>query len=373
MRLLYIANIRVPSEKAHTFQIMRMCAAFASAGAEVTLIVPKRANPLRDDPFTFYGLPRNFSVVTVPTWDTIGRRFLPGHLALGFALVSFLFSVRRYARLHGPYAVWYTRELWLLPFLRGRHLLAYEAHDVPGGGAGLYRRAVRYPGVVTATSDALARELVACGVPSERLGVERNGVDVDRHALSTREDARRFLGLGSEPLILYAGQLHAWKGIPTLLSASRLLPEGNQIMLVGGLPDEIARWRQAVPDARAAFVGQRPHKEIVQWLAAADVCLVPTSGKTREGRHFTSPIKLFEALRAGCPIVASDVPAIREIVDERVALLVPPDDPEVLVSGITAVLSDPAAALERAAHGQARVRDWSWDERALRILRRLIS
>ena len=54
MKLYYIANARIPTEKAHGVQIMKMCEAFVDAGHEVKLIVPKRKNPIQEDPFAYY-------------------------------------------------------------------------------------------------------------------------------------------------------------------------------------------------------------------------------------------------------------------------------------------------------------------------------
>lgn len=364
MRLLYIANIRVPSEKAHTFQIMRMCAAFATAGADVTLAAPERRNnPVASDPFAFYGLPRSFRLVRLPAANTIGGR-LPGHLALGLALFSFLFSVKRFLRREGPFDAVYTREAWLLPFLGGKHLLAYEAHDLPGGGRWFFRRGLRKASVITATSDALARKLSAFG--ARNVVIERNGVDNDTFGVER-------VSSDNAKIVLYAGQLQAWKGIGTLLAASRLLAPDVRVVLVGGLEQDIQKWKAAVPDARADFVGLRPREEIPSWLAKAQVCVVPNSANTHESVNFTSPIKLYEYLASGCPVVASDLPSLREIIDEQVAVFAEPDDPKSLAGAIRRVLDEPEAARERARRGKTLVRErYGWNARAERILARCL-
>ncbi len=69
MRIYYVANARIPTEKAHGIQIMSMCEAFASLGHEVTLVVPKRKNTLTDDPFLYNGVAKNFSIEQIATLD----------------------------------------------------------------------------------------------------------------------------------------------------------------------------------------------------------------------------------------------------------------------------------------------------------------
>ena len=61
MNIAYITNIRVPTEKAHGFQVMKMCEAFGAANHSVELIVPRRFNHIKTDPFKFYKVRQNFS------------------------------------------------------------------------------------------------------------------------------------------------------------------------------------------------------------------------------------------------------------------------------------------------------------------------
>jgi glycosyltransferase involved in cell wall biosynthesis len=79
-------------------------------------------------------------------------------------------------------------------------------------------------------------------------------------------------------------------------------------------------------------------------------------------------LKLYEYLAAGRPIVASDVPAIREVVtDGETAILVPPDDPEALAEGIAGLLAAPVLAERIGAVGRAWVQGCTWDARAAAI------
>ena len=85
-------------------------------------------------------------------------------------------------------------------------------------------------------------------------------------------------------------------------------------------------------------------------------------------RAFTSPLKIFEAMAAGIPVVASDLPAIREVIrDGENGVLVTPGDPAALAAGLDRVLGDPALAESIARQARKDVEAYAWDRRAERI------
>src|SRR5258708_4366302 len=95
MKLLYIANARIPTEKAHGLQVMKMCEAFARAGHSVTLVVPWRFGRLDADPFEYYEVRPIFRIARVFSVDFIGWF---GSVAFflqvaTFALASFLYAL----------------------------------------------------------------------------------------------------------------------------------------------------------------------------------------------------------------------------------------------------------------------------------------
>jgi glycosyltransferase involved in cell wall biosynthesis len=104
------------------------------------------------------------------------------------------------------------------------------------------------------------------------------------------------------------------------------------------------------------------------WQKAADVLVLPNTAKEEISARYTSPMKLFEYMASGTPVVASRLPSIVELTGEQRATLVEPDDPQALASGIKSVLAGGEA---RSAHALAWVRDHAWQERAVRILHSL--
>jgi len=115
------------------------------------------------------------------------------------------------------------------------------------------------------------------------------------------------------------------------------------------------------------FTGMVEPGAVAGYLATAHVLVLPNTA-TRISERYTSPLKLFEYLAAGRPIVASDLPALREVVTADVdAVLVPPGDPRALAEGIARVLRDPELAERLSAQAWSRAAAFSWTARAERI------
>ena len=166
MKIAYIANIRLPTEKAHGYQIMRTCAALAAQGAEVTLLVPTRRNPLgKTDPFTYYGIAQRFLIVRLPVADLVG--FLRPFIGpLGFWIESFTFAraVKKYLRSKKTDWVYCRDELILKLLGALRVPIALELHGIsrhPQRYASLLRRVSLIVVITRALCDATIKSGVA--------------------------------------------------------------------------------------------------------------------------------------------------------------------------------------------------------------------
>jgi glycosyltransferase involved in cell wall biosynthesis len=175
---------------------------------------------------------------------------------------------------------------------------------------------------------------------------------------------------------VYVGQLYPWKGTGTLVEAMQYLHEGI-LHLVGGSEDRIQALRETavrlgVGD-RIVFHGQVPPRAVKDHLADASAAVLPL---TRDliSASFTSPLKLFEYMAAGVPIVASDLPSTREVLSpEESAILVPPDDPRALAEGLRRALGERALAESLARKAREEVEEYTWGKRARKIIRFLRS
>jgi glycosyltransferase involved in cell wall biosynthesis len=141
-------------------------------------------------------------------------------------------------------------------------------------------------------------------------------------------------------------------------------------VVAGGVDADVERLRAAAAGLTNVRIdGFQPPSRVPLYLAAADVGAVPNRSAPAISARYTSPLKVFEAFAAGLPLVASDLPSMRELLEhERDALLVAPDDPQALADGIERLLADDGlrAAMSRRLRGRAEA--CTWDARARRIL-----
>jgi glycosyltransferase involved in cell wall biosynthesis len=177
--------------------------------------------------------------------------------------------------------------------------------------------------------------------------------------------------------VYYVGQLYSWKGVDTLIRAAAEYPEAEYV-IVGGTEDDgagepdvqrlAALARELHVHERVRFTGWVPYREVARMLRDAAVTVVPLPDSAF-GRYFTSPLKLFDYMAAGVPIVASDLPSLRDVLrHEYNALLVPPGDHVALAAAVRRLRSDRALAERLGTQARSDVQQYSWDARAVRLL-----
>lgn len=366
MKIAYIANIRLPTEKAHGLQIMKTCEAFVKAGHEVELIVTDRKTPIAEDPSSYYSLKTKFAITRVHVWDTV--EWGP----LGFWLETFSFARACLRHLKGKsYDVIYSRDEVVLAHIGERTTtpIVWETHT---GAEDKCTRFLTKKGLLTvAITQGLKDFYIGHGASAEKIVVAPDGIDLaDFENPQSASEARTRLGLPQDKKIaLYIGRLDGWKGSGTFLVTAALLPDWA-FAVVGGEEAQVASLKAKYPDVR--FLGQRPYRELRDNQAAADVLVLPNTGRDVISQKFTSPLKLFTYMASGKPIVASDLPSIREVLDEESAYFVKSDDAQALAAGIRCAASDQSAA-EKAARARELAQRYTWDKRAETILRAMQS
>lgn len=366
--MLYIANIRLPTEKAHGIQIMKTCEALAHIGVEVELVVPKRHNFIKEDPFDFYGIQiqHGFSIKKLWSLDTVWWSVPMAVKKIAFWFQTMTFGIRTWLYLrHRSGHVLYTRDLFLALILPKKKLF-YEVHWLPEEIRWYHRRAYRRAKGIVVISDALKKDLTALGLGEENICVARDAVDpVLFGSVLGPETMRKKLSLPEDgKMVVYTGHLFSVKGAQVLAEAAPFLRSGIHVYLVGGTKEDVERFRSRYRSKNLHIVGWRPQEEVVSWHRAADVLVLPNTSIPLKTARYTSPLKLFEYMMAGRPIVASRIPAICEVVDERMVELVRPDDPKALAAGIQAVIDNEALSKERSLKAYEYARAHTWAHRA---------
>lgn len=371
-KLFLIFHGRYPSEKAASLFAAKSAEAFAGEGVAVTLVVPRRVRRLKVDHRAYYGLSRDFPVVYLPTIDFVPLGFFES-IAFRVSLACFSFAAFIYLLLAaGKDDIIFSNEALPLRVaaLRFRNL-CFEMHDYPERSLALYRSLFRKAAHILVTNRwKLDRFRTRFPESAVKAFYEPNATSVEEFSTApSREEARKKLGLPDGPSVVYTGHLYAWKGVNTLAAAAQQLVAN--VYVVGGTEKDVAgfkaRWGH-VPNLHV--MGHRPHDEMPLWQKAANVVVLPNSGKEEISEHYTSPMKLFEYMASGTPIVASTLPSIEELAGDGRAILVEPDDADALAESIRKALS--SGALEESRRALAWIQDHSWQKRAARILKALL-
>lgn len=382
--LIYIANARMPTEKAHGFQIAKMCEAFASHGLKISLVVPKRKNPIKEDVFSYFGIKNNFEIKYLPIIDTVGLAGPVGYwlenLSFGISVLSFL--SRAFCRLEkncGKVAARqkardfiFTRDIlsgFIASFLNRK--VIFEMHDFPRKYLFFWKLALRrMVGVVSTNRWKANRINEVFGISDLKIFAVPNGFDSDLFSPGfDKEELRIKLGLPRNQIIaLYTGHLYGWKGAEIMAQAALLTPEVI-FVFVGGTDADLSIFKEKFGDFKnILIVGHKPAKDIPLYLFAADVLVLPNSAKTEESMFGTSPIKLFSYMASGRPIIASDLPSIREIVSEKEVLFIRSDDPYAIRDGILKIVLDTALSQKLSEAARQKSKEFTWENRAGKIL-----
>ncbi len=361
----------------HDSRVEREAASLTGAGYRVTVVAEARPGlPSRErrDGVTVIRVPR--PPVRIP-----GLRFAAYLLRLDSILArtrpdilhahdtDALQSVGPAAGRLGVPFVYDAHELWLELGPRGHSPSYYRVSRAYY--AAIERRYVpRAAGVIVANppvAPELARRYgradvrVVANYPTEVGPVERRelrdlpgGRDIPREA----------------PVVLYAGGLVIERGIEQLVEAMTMVPSAHLAFLGGGsLEPELHALvdRLGLAD-RTHFLGMVPTDQVVAYCASATVGMLTTE-PVSVNNVLALPNKIFQYMAAGIPVIASDYPQIREVLESSGAgRVMDPTQPAAIADAINAVLADPAAAREAGARGAEAVRDrynWSVSEETL--------
>lgn len=372
-KLVYLSNARVPSEKANTKQSMSQCEALGKL-LNVEFWHPIRRSALAvPDVYDFYGVTHTFALRPLWCIDNESLRRVSARAAFFLQASTFLIACSIRAMQAPRGTVVYSRNPFdlvialMLRFLRRDTSFFFEDHDgVLRRFAALKKLFLRQVDGIVVTTTLHAKALTEAGVSAAKIVTCPNAVRLS--SLEAGVAHRR-----EAPFhIVYAGNLFPWKGVFVLADAAAHLPENYQVVFIGGSPETEQPFKQYLAETgrtdRVVVRGYVPPREVPRALAAADVLVLPNSATRDVSATYTSPLKLFEYMAAGRPIVASDVAAVRDVlVHECNALLVPPDDARALAEGIRRVCEDSSLGAKLAAQARRDVEGRTWDNRAAHI------
>lgn len=367
MKIVAIAGSAIPSDTANSIQVMKACSALAQLGHDLTLIVPDfDLRPSNFDQQQHYGIASSFPI-----------EWLAGKNRRLFTWTS----VRRAQKLNPDILyTWFPQSAVF--GLLARKPVIFESHLQPTGHFGpLWHRAfARLPGRkrLACITFALKRTLENdhhMWMRARDVVIAPNGVELERFAsLPDPEQARASIGLREAPTVLCAGHLYAGRGADLFLDLAKWTPQASFVW-VGGRASDVEEWkRKATGLSNVSFVGFVPNVELPRYLAAADILLMPYarsilgSSGDASSASVASPMKMFEYMAAGRAILTSDLPVIREVLDEHTAVFCPPEDIHAWRAALTDLLADSRLRAALAKQARREVEQYTWLARAEKIL-----
>ena len=377
MSILYITQARIPTEKAHGVNIISMCKFFNRNDKDFKLVVPKINNKIKENTFEYYGIDEKFTIVRLLTISIFKLEKILGPLVFFIQLFSFYISVFFYLLFKSRSSnTIYTRDyiasfLSLLGFK-----VVYECHSIPKKRR-LFFLICRLFNKIIVISDGIKKEFLEKGFQKEKVLLVPDAVNLDIFIKDmSKEDAREMLNLPKDKnIVCYCGKFKTMgmdKGIKDILSALTYLKQEVLFLAVGGDQKDIDFYQKAVDDLKindlVSFVGHIKQDELAIYQKASDILLMPFPNIEHYSK-FMSPIKMFEYMASERPTIASDLPTIKEVLNENNCLFCEPDNPQDLANKINELLNNKEKGDKLSQVAFADVQKYTWENRVNEILK----
>ena len=370
LKVLYPHHLPFPFERAHDIHVFKTNFYLAREGIEAIFFVALKKGfcPLRVAQFYgFSKIPANLKFVSIPYFRRTKFPRLTVNLIYEFFL---LLKIRSHLHSH---SVILCSEKRLVPFLKRFfpgipivfeiHGLSYFKKKQPDKNE---QKALRKASLGLVTTKSLLnfiRKVYKISLPLYHLSLATEPVD-----------SFPYLGPKDPPILFYTGQLYPSQGVELLLKALKNIPKAH-LFIAGGKPSEISHYQKLASQFkvkdRVIFLGFVPYGQIKSLLLKADILLLPALA---EGKQlYVAHQKLYDYLSVGRPIVASDLPSVREEVkDGEEAVLFEPNNSDSLAEAIDSILQNPDWAKYLAQKAHKKARELTWEIRTQKLIRYLL-
>jgi glycosyltransferase involved in cell wall biosynthesis len=370
MKLATVSTAQIPSTTANSIQVMKVCQALVQLGHALRLYVPGQGPFDWAELADLYGLTSQFEIERIPANPALKRN-------------DFAWAAARRARAWKADLVYsWTIQAAVFALLGGQPAL-YEAHDLPTGRLGpLWLRAFlglagkkRLVMITRALQQALERRFGHL-LPPSQLVIAPNGLDLDRYqGLPGPAKARRWLDLPEALTVGCTGHLYAGRGGDLFLGLAGNI-HALSFVWVGGREEDVLAYRARAVDAglnNVTFTGFIPNARLPLYQAAADILLMPyarsiAGSSGGNSADICSPMKLFDYLGAGRAILTSDLPVIREVLDESNAVFAAPEDLAAWTQALARLCGDEQLRERLSARSRELAQDYTWLERERKCL-----
>ncbi|WP_430814644.1 glycosyltransferase [Carboxylicivirga sp. RSCT41] len=328
MKILYIANSFVPSKTANSIHVMKMCQAFGLLGHDITLLTfdsPNNEEAGINDVYSYYGVKNVFSIKKIPLRNVKGKMHL-------FALEAVRFAKRFHADLV------YTRcELPAVYLSYTKIPFVIEAHKPFADADGIKGHFLKR--IFQANN---LKRFVAISKVLEQMFSLHFKKSIDSLVLHDAADipvgqvnkGLNWKGRDGVLHVGYFGHLYQGRGVEVIIDMAKSNRDVD-FHIVGGRQQDVDHWRKQLTNLpNLHFYGFVEPSEVALYRSLCDVLLAPyqrevwVENKGHESSKYMSPLKIFEYMSSKKCIICSDMPVLREVLNEHNAILVSPDNTE---------------------------------------------
>jgi glycosyltransferase involved in cell wall biosynthesis len=226
--------------------------------------------------------------------------------------------------------------------------------------------------IAVTVANTVRNSMIQNGMPPEKVIKLHNGFNQlfpARQAENAQNWRQQLLTDGRQYLAVYAGGLYQFKGVDMLVDVAEKLPD-VQFAIAGGDSSQVTAYQELAKSKQVnniKFLGYLPQNQLASLLQAADVLTHPHC--LTEAATFTSPLKFFDYMASGTPIVATEIPSLLEFKSGNIAATwCAPDHPHQFAESIQASLTKYPRKVEGYAETMDFVKHFSWENRIEKIL-----
>lgn len=366
MKLVYLSSSVLPSRNANSVHVMKMCQAFAKAGAEVILYAPRNTSVSVEEIFNYFGIEKysfklalrpfvyfcNLRVISYVANAVFGVKKDRPDIIYGRDLRSIFFSAlinpraKVFYESHKPFSSYRQIDKLFIKWMIAR------------------KNFIKFVVISKALHQIYLQEL---GLAASDFIVLHDGADAPASLeIKCHLTKRDSLKAG------YAGHLYKGRGIELIIKLAERLPN-VQFLIAGGKEEDIAMWSKSINLDNLIFKGYLPPAEVASFLTDCDILLAPYQHAVSidgEGdtSAYMSPLKIFEYMAAGRPMIVSDLPVLHEVLSEDDVCFA---DPSCVDSWIQRIeyLRDSDNRLRMAKNALEKlVANYTWKVRAEKVL-----
>lgn len=331
--------------------------------------------------FDNYGIKKNFKIVRIPKIPGKHLFFLQANRLVYscFSLLYIKIKSFHYIYTRDFSFIYFISIFWRFVSIRGE--IVFEIHKIYHKTSEIVnfkqeKKAYKVVDLFVATTKKCKSDL------NEYFNIKKNNVIVTPNGVNLNyfnniDKGEKELVLDKygieddDNVLIYSGSFIWWKGVDTLVKSLYYVEnEKIKLLLVGGFGEDFEKIKELVKkynlQSKVVLTGYLKQEEIIKILKKAQVGVIPNN-KSPEGESYTSPIKLYEYMASGLAVIASELPSIREVLDEKGCLFFEVENEEDLAKKIDYLFSHPDLIEEMSEYNKEKVKEYTWENKVNKI------